>query len=470
MAIHEEICEAAYQGDNEALGALLKSDAQSINQYFTDCTALHLAAIGGHLVCVQALLAAKADPCARTLVPCDKDPDSGETALDKAVKHAKQREESKAEYDSIAAQLRKAEQAAPPRPKAEPKSRKKSKEAAAKASPKSRPAASPKASPKLAPAPAPAGPPLPLALLFPGQGSQSVGMLDRCKDDPQIREMLSQAREILGYDLLDLCLTGPEAKLEETRFCQPAMFLGGMAGLELLRKQRPEAVERCQAVAGLSLGEYTALCAAGVLSFEDGLRLVKLRGEAMQEASKVCKQAMISVAGLDEKKLSELCRQAAASGGAGGVCCIANHLFPKGFSCSGTEESVKALKDLAENNGALQARMLKITGAFHTALMEPAKEKLEAAIAEALPRMQPPRCPIYLNVTGTVFPAGTSPADLVEKLPRQMVSPVLWEPSVRAMMKDGISEFYECGPMKQLKAMMKRIDREVWNKTTNVEV
>merc|ERR1719326_1217630 len=102
--------------------------------------------------------------------------------------------------------------------------------------------------------------------------------------------------------------------------------------------------------------------------------------------------------------------------------------------------------------------------------MEPAKEKLERALAEALPRMQPPRCPIYLNVTGTIFPAGSSPADLVERLPSQMVSPVLWEPSVRAMMKDGISEFYECGPNKQLKAMMKRIDPKVWNKTTNIEV
>merc|ERR1719454_646903 len=123
--------------------------------------------------------------------------------------------------------------------------------------------------------------------------------------------MLSKAEKILGYDVLKLCLEGPETKLEETAFCQPAMFIAGLAGVEKLRIEREEAVVKCQVMAGLSLGEYTALCAAGVFSFEDGLKLVKLRGEAMQEAANSSKQAMLSVAGVDQSKLEDACRAAA---------------------------------------------------------------------------------------------------------------------------------------------------------------
>merc|ERR1712232_1340094 len=124
--------------------------------------------------------------------------------------------------------------------------------------------------------------------------------------------MLSKAEGVLGYDLLQVCLDGPDTKLEETRFCQPAMFVAGLAGIEKLRAEREEASSRFEATAGLSLGEYTALCAAGVFTFEDGLKLVQLRGQAMQEAAAMSKQAMLSVAGLDKPKLAELCAKAAA--------------------------------------------------------------------------------------------------------------------------------------------------------------
>merc|ERR1719443_243464 len=167
---------------------------------------------------------------------------------------------------------------------------------------------------------APRQKPLPIGLLFPRQGSQYVKMLADVKDIPAVKDMLVKAKKILGYDLLELCLTGPEAKLEETKYCQPAMFVAGLAGVEKLRMEKPEAVERAQAMAGLSLGEYTALTAAGVFTFEDGLKLVKLRGEAMHEATMSGNQGMLSVAGLDRADLTELCTRAQKSAGAGEVC------------------------------------------------------------------------------------------------------------------------------------------------------
>lgn len=312
-------------------------------------------------------------------------------------------------------------------------------------------------------------PPLPIGLLFPGQGSQYVKMMAGVKDIPAVQEMLKTAKMVLGMDILELCLKGPEAKLEETQFCQPAMFIAGLAGLEKLRGERAEAVERCQVMAGLSLGEYTALCASGVFTFKDGLELVKLRGEAMQEAASVGKQAMLSVAGIEKPKLAQLCADAAKKE-TKGVCQIANELFPKGFSCAGTEKAVLALKDLAEKNGALQAKVLKTSGGFHTDLMAPAAAKLGAKLEEMLPKMKPPSVAIYMNTTAKPVAPGTDPKVIVDLLKKQLTSTVLWEPSVRAMIKEGVSEFYEVGPMKQIKAMMKRIDPKVWGNTTNVDV
>jgi len=247
------------------------------------------------------------------------------------------------------------------------------------------------------------------------------------------------------------------------------MFIGGLAGLEKLRIDRAEAVEKCQAMAGLSLGEYTALCAAGVFSFEDGLKLVKLRGEAMQEAANASKQAMLSVAGVDQAKLEEACKTAAKKEGPGAVCQVANCLFPKGFAAAGSEKAVLALKDIVEPD-ALQVKLLKTSGAFHTSLMQPAASKLAAALDDIAPRMSPPICTIYCNADAKAIPAGSDPKQIIDLLKRQITSPVLWEPSVRGMIGDGVKEFYECGPMKQLKAMMKRIDANVWKSTTNVDV
>jgi len=313
-------------------------------------------------------------------------------------------------------------------------------------------------------------PPLSIGLLFPGQGSQYLKMLDGVKDLPPVRELLARAKAVLGWDVLELCLNGPEERLAETKNCQPVMFVAGLAALEKLRMEREEAVTRAQCMAGLSLGEYTALCAAGVFTFEDGLSLVKLRGEAMQDAASVSKQLMLSVAGLPKEKVEGLCAEAAKREGPGAVCVIANVLFPAGFSCAGTAEAVTTLKALAEDAGALSAKFVKTSGAFHTSLMQPAAERLGAALDALLPSMKPPKHTVWMNANAEPVQPGTDPKDIVALMKRQLTSSVLWEPSAKAMIAEGISEFYEVGPMKQIKAMMKRIDQGAWKATTNVEV
>lgn len=312
---------------------------------------------------------------------------------------------------------------------------------------------------------------LPVCLMFPGQGSQYVKMLDGVKDLPEVKAMLSKAKDILGYDLLKLCLEGPEEELEQTKHCQPALFVGGLAGMEKLRQEKGDLVSQAQCVAGLSLGEYTALCAAGVFTFEEGLKLVKLRGEAMQEAAAVGVQKMLSVVGLERSKLDQLCKEAASSEGKSGVCQVANALFPKGFACSGTEKAIMVLKTNADKaDGIMKTTLLKTKGAFHTSLMQPAADKLRKALVEALPKMQPPQRRIYMNVTGKALEPGTDPKEIVELLSQQLVSPVLWNPLMEEAIQDGIVEFYECGPQKQLTAMMKRINAKVHKKTVAMEV
>merc|ERR1719220_678628 len=190
----------------------------------------------------------------------------------------------------------------------------------------------------------------------------------------------------------------------------------------------------------------------------------------MQEAAQIGKQAMLSVAGLDKPKLTDLCAQAKKKEGGDAVCQIANELFPKGFSVAGTEAAITALKELADKAGALQAKVLKTSGGFHTPLMKPAQEKLGKALDEMLPSMKPPKHTVFMNTTAGPVKPGTNPKEIVELLKKQLTNPVLWEPSVKAMIKEGVSEFYEVGPMKQIKAMMKRIDSKVWGQTTNVEV
>jgi len=258
--------------------------------------------------------------------------------------------------------------------------------------------------------------------------------------------------------------------LENTAYTQPAMFVGGLAAVEKLRQDKPECAANPKFVAGLSLGEYTALCVAGVFGFEDGLKLVKLRGEAMHEASLKGKQLMLSVAGLDRAMLDKLCEESKREEGPDASCQVANALFPNGFSLGGTEKAINICKEKAEKAGALQAKILKTGGAFHTDLMMPAQEKLNKVLDELRGNMHSPKITIYMNATSEPVHAGGSLDTITENLKKQLTSPVLWEPSCKKMINAGITEYYECGPMKQLKAMMKRIDQNVWKTTTNIDV
>jgi len=208
---------------------------------------------------------------------------------------------------------------------------------------------------------------------------------------------------------------------------------------------------------------------AGVFDFETGLKVVKLRGEAMQEAAEASQQAMLSVAGLNQEVLDKLCAESIEA--PSDVCQVANFLFPNGFSCAGTLAAVQRLETKVKaTEGCLQAKMLKTSGGFHTKLMQPAREKLLAALKDAEPKLKPPRCDVYMNLTGKKIAAGTPPEQLIPLLADQLVNCVLWEPSMTGMIKDGLTEFFECGPMKQLKAMMKRIDAGAFNKTANIDV
>lgn len=314
-------------------------------------------------------------------------------------------------------------------------------------------------------------PPIPVGLLFPGQGSQYVGMLKDVIELPKVKEMLAIANEILGWDLKELCLNGPVERISETRFCLPIMFVSCLAGLELLREQRPDAVERPQAVAGLSVGEFPALVAAGVLSFEDGLHLVKLRAEAQQRATDLASGAMCSVAGLDRSKVDALCEAAKKVGKSQPAeCKVASFLFPAGFLCSGHKECIDELCRTALKAKALQAKVMKGSAAFHSALMKPAQDELSAALNDMKPKMKPPRCCIYLNAIGKPVKPGTDPAQFVELLKQQLTSEVLWEPTIKAMVMDQVKDFYEVGPLKQIKAMIKRIDADAFRRTENISV
>eukprot|EP00747_Dinoflagellata_sp_TGD_P162661 gnl/TRDRNA2_/TRDRNA2_180508_c0_seq1.p1 gnl/TRDRNA2_/TRDRNA2_180508_c0~~gnl/TRDRNA2_/TRDRNA2_180508_c0_seq1.p1 ORF type:complete len:562 (+),score=155.56 gnl/TRDRNA2_/TRDRNA2_180508_c0_seq1:86-1771(+) len=318
-----------------------------------------------------------------------------------------------------------------------------------------------------------AKPALPAALLFPGQGSQYVGMLKECCDLPAVKEMLDKAKTILGWDVKELCLNGPENKLSETKHCQPVMFIAGLAAMEVMKDTgKEDVVERPQATAGLSLGEYTALAAAGVLSFEDGLTLVNLRATAMQKATEAVAQCMCSVAGLDRSTLDKLCKEAKAEDKdtPDPVCQVANVLFPAGFTVAGTKKTMDMLCKKATAARALQARVIKAGGAFHTPLMAPATEELSKAIDDMLPKMEPPRCAVYFNITGKKISAGTDPKDFVDLMKKQLVSEVQWEPTIKQMIMDGVKDFYEVGPLKQIKSMIKRIDQDAFKRTENIPV
>jgi [acyl-carrier-protein] S-malonyltransferase len=289
------------------------------------------------------------------------------------------------------------------------------------------------------------------AFLFPGQGAQHVGMARTLMERfPAVRKLFDQAKEILGYDLAALCREGPAERLDTTVVSQPALFVCSLAALELMKADHPGELESCSIAAGLSLGEYTALTFAGALSFEDGLKVVRRRGETMQAAADATPSGMVSALLLDRQQVEAV----RAGAEAAGKIWIANYLCPGNIVLSGEKAACQRATELIEQAGG-KPIPLAVAGAFHTPLMESACTAL-AQVLQTVP-LQPPRIPVVSNVDAQTH---SDPDEIRRLLVRQVTQPVLWEDGIRSILGRGIDRFYEVGPGKVLKGLLKRIDRK----------
>ncbi len=290
-----------------------------------------------------------------------------------------------------------------------------------------------------------------IGFLFPGQGAQHVGMGTKlCEQFPAARALFDRATEILGYDLARLCREGPATELDSTVISQPAIFVTSLAALERLKVEQPDVVAQCDQAAGLSLGEYTALVFAGAMSFEDGLRVVQQRGQAMQDAADATPSGMVSILLLDVDAVKAIRDEAAAEG----TIELANYLCPGNIVLSGSKAACVKAAELAEKAGG-RPIPLSVAGAFHTSIMRPADERLAAALANV--SLQSPRIPVVSNVDAA---AHADPEEIKQILVQQVLSPVRWEDSIRNLLAAGVDQFYEIGPGKVLTGLLKRINRK----------
>jgi len=270
---------------------------------------------------------------------------------------------------------------------------------------------------------------------------------------PAARQLFDQAADILGYDLANICFSGPPETLNATNHSQPALFVASLAALEALKDQSPQVVEDCQAVAGLSLGEYTALVFAGVLEFEAGLKIVQERGAAMQAAAEAVSSGMVSVLGMERSQVEELIEQ---QRGPDETLQIANLLCPGNLVVSGDSAACQRLAEAATEAGAMKVLPLAVAGAFHTPIMQPAVERLTSVLQGV--SFQAPRIPVIFNVDAQPH---QDPQQIQELLVQQVVSPVLWEDSMRYLLDTGIDSFCEIGPGRVLRGLLRRIDRKI---------
>jgi len=291
------------------------------------------------------------------------------------------------------------------------------------------------------------------AFLFPGQGAQVVGMgADIAEAFPAAAQMFEKANEILGYDLRDICFNGPAERLGATTVSQPAIFVTSVAILEALRLEPAIADIRPDVTAGLSLGEYTALYTAGSISFEDGLVLVQKRGRAMQAAADASDGSMVSVIGLDEDKVRQLCSEAAQ----GQLLVPANFNCPGQIVISGQTKACKQAEELAEKHGAIKAVKLDVAGAFHTKMMAQAADELSRAL-EKCTIQATLAIKVIANVDSEYY---DSPARIHSGLVRQLTEPVEWQKCMERLLVEGVENFYEIGPGRVLTGLMKRINRK----------
>ncbi len=292
-----------------------------------------------------------------------------------------------------------------------------------------------------------------IAFLFPGQGAQHVGMgADLAAKLPAVRQLYDRANAVLGFDLAKLCFEGPAEELDSTAISQPALFVTSLAAVEALRAESPDVVLSCEAAAGLSLGEYTALAFAGVLDFDDGLRLVQLRGAAMQDAADAVPSGMVSILGMERVQVQTVVDQARGND----ILEIANLLCPGNIAISGSNAACERAAELAEKSGAMKAVPLAVAGAFHTKIMEPAVARLSAGLAKA--KMHDPKIPVVSNVDAVTH---ANPEEIRRLLVKQVVNPVRWEDSLRYLLEQGFDQFYEVGPGKVLRGLLRRIDRKI---------
>lgn len=283
------------------------------------------------------------------------------------------------------------------------------------------------------------------AVVFPGQGAQFPGMgKDLYESNSEAKALFEQANQILGFRITDIMFEGSEEELKQTKVTQPAIFLHSV----ILAKTTPDL--NPDMVAGHSLGEFSALVANGALSFEDGLKLVYQRAMAMQEACEINPSTMAAILGLADEKVEELCAEITNE-----IVVPANYNCPGQLVISGTNEGIKIACENMKAAGAKRALPLPVGGAFHSPLMEPAREKLQKAIEAT--EFHTPSCPIYQNVSTT---AVSDVEQIKANLIAQLTAPVKWTQSVQNMVKDGATHFVECGPGKVLQGLVKKIHSE----------
>ncbi|XP_020781996.1 malonyl-CoA-acyl carrier protein transacylase, mitochondrial [Boleophthalmus pectinirostris] len=310
-------------------------------------------------------------------------------------------------------------------------------------------------------------------LLFPGQGSQFVGMGRGLLKYPNVKEMFTAAQRILGYDLLSLCLEGPEEELMKTVHCQPAVFVTSLAAVEKLNYLNPKVIETCVAAAGFSVGEFAALVFSGSMTFEEALYVVKVRAEAMQKASELVPSGMLSVIGKPQAQYKFACLQAREHCKTVGidepVCSVANYLFPDARVIAGHQQALEFLQKNSRQLNFMRTKVLSVSGAFHTELMQSALEPLRVVLRQV--EVRRPEINVYSNVDGKRYMNETH---VRRQLVKQVVSPVKWEQTLHEIYErtqgQSFPHTYEVGPGKQLGATLQKCNRKAFKTYTQMDV